>query len=69
MLGFAKRTLVTAAILSLASPVLAQDDTIKMGALATLERVDGVLHQTLERPFEEYRVPFDVGAWPGGVDA
>lgn len=43
MLGYAKRTLAAVAILSLASPVFAQDDTVKMGALATLEGAFTVL--------------------------
>ncbi|MEX0921746.1 MAG: ABC transporter substrate-binding protein [Rhodovibrionaceae bacterium] len=43
MLGLGKKLLAAAAIASLAGPAMAQDDTIKMGALATLEGAFTVL--------------------------
>ena len=43
MLGLGKKLLAAAAIATLAGPAMAQDDTIKMGALATLEGAFTVL--------------------------
>ncbi|KAA3625525.1 MAG: ABC transporter substrate-binding protein [Proteobacteria bacterium] len=43
MLGLGKKTLAAAAILSLGGAAMAQDDTIKMGGLATLEGAFTVL--------------------------
>ncbi len=43
MLGIGKKLLAAAAIATLAGPAMAQDDTIKMGALATLEGAFTVL--------------------------
>ena len=43
MLGLGKKLLAAAAIATLATPAMAQDDTIKMGALATLEGAFTVL--------------------------
>lgn len=43
MLGLGKKLLAAAAVATLAGPAMAQDDTIKMGALATLEGAFTVL--------------------------
>jgi len=52
MLGHLKRTLAAAAIISLAAPAMAQDGTIKMGALATLEGAFTVLGEDSMRGVE-----------------